>query len=87
MINLHGFVTFVNISLHIIQSNCNNLVGQTVNTHNNVPPPTASDDSGIHHTLDHVLTVQVAQGQILVNVLDEIRALRAELAQFRPLPF
>ena len=27
-----------------------------------VPPPTASDDSDIRHTLDHVLTVQAAQG-------------------------
>ena len=25
-----------------------------------VPPPTASDDSDIRHTLDHVLTVQAA---------------------------
>ena len=32
---------------------------------------------------DHVLTVQVAHGQILVDVLDEIRGLRAELAQFQ----
>ena len=52
-----------------------------------VPPPTASDDSDIRRTLDHVLTVQAAQGQILVDVLDEIRALRVELAQFRPPPF
>ena len=55
-----------------------------------VPPLTTSDDSDIRHTLDHVLTVQVAHGQILVDVLDEIRALRAELAQFRrssPPPF
>ena len=52
-----------------------------------VPPLTASDDSDIRRTLDHVLTVQAAQGQILVDVLDEIRALRAELAQFRPPPF
>ena len=52
-----------------------------------VPPPTASDDSDIRRTLDHVLTVQAAQRQILVDVLDEIRALRAELAQFRPPPF
>ena len=41
--------------------------------------------------LDHVLTVQVAHGQILVDVLNEIRRLRAELAQFRqsslPPPF
>ena len=56
-----------------------------------VPPPTTSDDSNIRHTLDHVLTIQATHGQILVNVLDEIRALRAELAQFRrsssPPPF
>ena len=56
-----------------------------------VPPPTTSDDSDIRRTLDYVLTVQVAHGQILVDVLDEIRALRAELAQFRrsspPPPF
>ena len=52
-----------------------------------VPPPTASDDLDIRRTLDHVLTVQAAQGQILVDVLDEICALHAELAQFRPPPF
>ena len=52
-----------------------------------VPPSTASDDSDIRRTLDHVLTVQAAQGQILVDVLDKIRALRAELVQFRPPPF
>ena len=32
-----------------------------------VPPPTTSDDSDIRRTLDHVLTVQAAQGQILVD--------------------
>ena len=52
-----------------------------------VAPPTASDDSDIRHMLDHVLTVQATQGQILVDVLDEIRALHVELAQFRPPPF
>ena len=52
-----------------------------------VPPPTTSDNSDIWRTLDHVLTVKAAHGQILVDVLDEIRALRAELAQFRPPPF
>ena len=51
-----------------------------------VPPPTGSDDSDICRTLDHVLTVQAAHGQILVDMLDEIRALRAELAQFRQPP-
>ena len=40
-----------------------------------VPSPTTSDDSDIPRTLDHVLTVQVAQGQILVDVLDEILGL------------
>ena len=47
-----------------------------------VPPPTTLDDSDIRRTLDHVLTVRVAQGQILVDILDEIRGLRADLAQF-----
>ena len=32
-----------------------------------VPPPTASDDSDIRRTLDHVLTVQATQGQVLVE--------------------
>ena len=51
-----------------------------------VPPPTTSDDLDIRHTLDHVLTVQVAQRQILVDVLDEIRGLRADLAWFQSSP-
>ena len=54
-----------------------------------VPPPTTSDDSDIRRTLDHVLTVQAAHRQILVDVLDEIRGLRVDLAWFRrssPLP-
>ena len=49
----------------------------------NVPPPTTSDDSDIRRTLDHVLTVQAAQGQVLVDILDEIRGLRVDLARFR----
>ena len=48
-----------------------------------VPPPATSDDSNIQRMLDHVLIVQAAQGQILVDVLDEIRGLRADLAWFR----
>ena len=56
-----------------------------------VPPPTTSDDSDIRRTLDHVLTIQATQGQILVDVLDEIRGLQANLARFRssssPPPF
>ena len=56
-----------------------------------VPPPTTSNDLDIRCTLDHVLSVQATHGQILVDVLDEIRALRIELAQFQrfslPPPF
>ena len=56
-----------------------------------VAPPTTSDDSDIRCTLDHVLTIQAAQGEILVDVLDEIRGLQADLARFRssssPPPF
>ena len=57
----------------------------------NVPPSTTSDDSDIQRMLDHVLTIQATYGQILVDMLDEIHALRAELAQFQrsspPSPF
>ena len=60
-------------------------------TDTDVPPSTTSDDSDIRRKLDHVLTIQAAHGQILVGVLDEIRALQAELSQFRrsspPPPF
>ena len=52
-------------------------------TDGDVAPSNTSDDSDIRRTLDHVLTVQATHGQILVDVLDEIRALRIELAQFR----
>ena len=56
-----------------------------------VPPPTTSNDSDIRRTLDHVLTIQATQGQILVDVLDEIHGLRANLARFQhsslPPPF
>ena len=56
-----------------------------------VPPPTTSDDLDIRRKLDNVLTIQATHGQILVNVLNEICALRSELAQFRqsspPHPF
>ena len=56
-----------------------------------IPSPTTSNDSDIRRTLDHVLTVQATQGQILVDILDEIHGLRADLARFRrsspPSPF
>ena len=56
-----------------------------------VPPPTTLDDSDIRHMLDHVLTVQAAQGQVLVDILDGIRGLRADLTRFQssssPPPF
>ena len=56
-----------------------------------VPPPTTSNDSDIQRTLDHVLIVQAAQRQIMVDILDEIRGLRADLARFQssssPPPF
>ena len=48
-----------------------------------VSPPTTLYDSNIRRTLNHVLTVQATHGQILVDVLDEIHALRTESAQFR----
>ena len=40
-----------------------------------IPPPTTSDDFDIRRTLETVITVQVAHGQILVDMLNELRAL------------
>ena len=53
-----------------------------------VPPPFTSDDFDIRYTLETVMIVQVAHGQLLVDMLDELRALRANLAYLRrsPLP-
>nr|POE91731.1 hypothetical protein CFP56_34499 [Quercus suber] len=54
-----------------------------------VPPPT-SDDFDIRRTLEIVITVQAAHSQILVDLLDEIHALRADVAHLRspsPPPF
>ena len=50
-------------------------------------PPT-SDDLDIQHMLETVMTVQAAHGQILVDMLDELRALRADLEHLKqsPLP-
>ena len=54
-------------------------------------PPSTSDDSDIRCMLETVMTVQAAHGQLLVDVLTELQALRADLASFRqslpPPPF
>ena len=44
-----------------------------------IPLPYASNVFDIRHTLETVMTVQVAHGQLLVDILDEIHALRADL--------
>lgn len=51
-----------------------------------VPPPSSSDDSDIQRMLETVMTVQAAHGQLLVNMLDEFRALRADLEHLRRSP-
>ena len=53
-----------------------------------VPPPSTSNDSDIRRMLETVMTVQAAHGQILVDMLDELRALQADLEHLRrsPLP-
>ena len=54
-----------------------------------VPPP-PSADFDVRRTLETVMTVQVAHGQILVDLLDEMRALRADFARLHspsPPPF
>ena len=51
-----------------------------------VPPPPTSDDFDIRHTLETIMTVQAAHGQILVDVLDELHALRANLVHLQCSP-
>ena len=40
-----------------------------------VPPPPTLDDFDIRRTLETVMTIQAAYGLILVDMLDELRAL------------
>ena len=51
-----------------------------------VPPPPTSDDSNIRRMLETIMTVQAAHKQILVDMLDELRALRADLEHLRRSP-
>ena len=51
-----------------------------------VPPPSTLDDFDIRCTLETVMTVQVTHGQILVDMLDELCALRADLAHLQRSP-
>ena len=51
-----------------------------------VPPPSTSNDFDIHRTLETIMTIQAAHGQILVDMLDKLRALRANLAHLKCSP-
>ena len=51
-----------------------------------VPPPSTSYDFDIRRTLEIVMTVQATHDQILVDMLDELRALRADWAHLRRSP-
>ena len=44
------------------------------------PPPSSSSDSSIRSILDTVMIVQATHGQLLLDVLNELHALRANLA-------
>ena len=50
------------------------------------PPPSTLDDSSTRHMLDTVMTVKAAHGQLLVDMLTKLQALRAELVSFRRSP-
>ena len=50
------------------------------------PPPSTSDDSDICRMLEIVMTVQAAYGQLLVDMLDELHALREDLKHIRRSP-
>ena len=46
-------------------------------------PPSTSEDSGIRRMSNTIMTVQAAYGQLLVDVLMELQALRVNLASVR----
>ena len=50
------------------------------------PPPSTSGDSSIRSMLDINMTVQVGHGQLLVDVLTELQALRVDLTNIRQSP-
>ena len=50
------------------------------------PPPFASGVSRICRDLDIVMTVQATYGQLLMDVLTELQALKTDLASFRRSP-
>ena len=56
-----------------------------------IPPPSTSDDLEIQRMLETVMTIQAAHSQLLVDMLDEIRSLQADLESLRrslpPPPF
>ena len=51
-----------------------------------VPPPSTSDDSDIRYMLETVMIVQAAHGQLLVDMLNELRSLQVDLESFRRSP-
>ena len=53
-----------------------------------VPPSSTLDDSDIQRMLETVMIVQAAYGQLLVDMLDELRAFQVDLEHLRrsPLP-
>ena len=51
-----------------------------------IPPPFTSDDSSIRRMLETVMTVQAANGKLLVDMLDELRSLQANLESLRRSP-
>ena len=50
------------------------------------PPPSTSGDSSIRSMLDTIMTVQATHGQLLVDMLDELRSLQTDLESLRRSP-
>ena len=51
-----------------------------------VPSPSTSDDSSILRMLETVITIHAAHGQLLVDMLDELRSLQTDLESLRRSP-
>ena len=51
-----------------------------------IPLSSTLDDSDIRRLLETIMTIQSAHGQLLVDMLDELYAFRADLEHLRRLP-
>ncbi|KAL0010117.1 hypothetical protein SO802_005225 [Lithocarpus litseifolius] len=81
LVFIHRILLFLGFNTHAAGTSSDPAVAAAAD----VPPP-VDEVSDLRRTLDTVVTVQAAHGQLLVDILDELRALRVDLASSRHSP-